>query len=223
MKKVVLAGNSTTAEILHSYLTPDKRYEVVACTVDDEYVKQSALKNIPCVPVSKLESSYKAAEVSVIMAMGYNDLNRVRESFYNRLVNSGYEVITYIHPDAMVHTDNEVGSGSVILPGAVVEPHVKVGVNTMVWCNATLAHHSAVEDHCWIATGTVLSGQARICRNTFVGVNATIVNEVEVSKFNIVGAAALISKNTKPNTVHLSRSAEVFRCTSDEYIKYFGV
>jgi len=93
----------------------------------------------------------------------------------------------------------------------------------MVWCNVALAHHSHVSENCWIATGTVLSGNAKVLRNSFVGVNATVVNEITVGEYNIIGAAALISKDTKPNTVHLARSAEPFRYSSDEYVKYFGV
>lgn len=223
MKKVILAGNATTAEIIYSYLENDDRYKVVATTVDDEYVAQNKIPDIPSIAISDLEANYKPGEVAIIMAMGYNDLNRVRETFFNRLHNAGYEILTYIHKDACVYTDNKIGKGAVILPGAVVEPHVTVGDNSMIWCNSTLAHHSTVEDNCWIATGTVLSGQAKIRRNSFVGVNATIVNEVEVGPFNIIGAAALISKNTKPNTVHLSRTAEVFRCSAEEYTKFFGV
>jgi sugar O-acyltransferase (sialic acid O-acetyltransferase NeuD family) len=220
---VILAGNATTAEIIYSYLKNDTRYEIVATTVDDKYVEHNRLQNIPSIGISNLMASYKPDEVNIIMAMGYNDLNRVRESFYNRLRDDGYEILTYIHEDAQVYTENSIGKGVVILPGAVIEPHVTVGNNTMIWCNSTLAHHSIVEENCWIATGTVLSGQAKINRNSFVGVNATIVNEVEVGAFNIIGAAALISKNTKPNTVHLSRTAEIFRCSAEEYIKFFGV
>jgi carbonic anhydrase/acetyltransferase-like protein (isoleucine patch superfamily) len=60
-------------------------------------------------------------------------------------------------------------------------------------------------------------------RNSFLGVNSTIVNEVEIGEYNIIGAAALISKCTKPHTVHLARSGEPFRYSAEEYTKYFGV
>ena len=60
-------------------------------------------------------------------------------------------------------------------------------------------------------------------RNSFVGVNATIVNDVTVEAYNIVGASALISKCTKPHAVNLARSAEPFRYSSEDYVKYFGI
>ena len=157
------------------------------------------------------------------MAVGYNNLNRVRESLFLRLKDMGYAIETYIHPDACVYSRNPLGEGCVVLPMAVIEPYARVGANTIVWCNVTLAHHSQVDENCWIAAGTVVAGQARVSRNTFVGVNATIVNNVIVAEYNILGGAALISKNTKPNTVHLARSAEPFRYSSEDYVKFFGI
>lgn len=223
MKKIVLAGNSITAEILYAYLRHDRRYQVVAATVDDEFVATGSLDGVPSIPLSRLSVEHPPAGVAIIMAMGYNDLNRSRASLFERLRRQDYTVETYIHPDARIYSAQPVGEGSIVLPGAVVEPHVRVGANTMVWCNATLAHHCTVGDNAWIASGAVISGQAMIGANSFVGVNATVVNKISVGEFNVVGGGAMITKDTKPNTVHLARSAEEWRYSADDYVKFFGV
>lgn len=223
MKKILLAGSATTAQILSAYLLQDARYEVAGLTVDDEFVAQGGLGGYRTVGLSEVVAAFSPDTHCVIMAMGYNDLNRTREAMFGRLKSMGYGVETYIHPDARVYTDQPVGEGSVILPGAVVEPHVRVGANTMVWSNVTLAHHCSVDDHCWVAAGTVVSGQARVLRNTFLGVSSTVVNSITVGEFNVVGAGALISRDTKPHSVHLARSAEPFRYSSEDYVKHFGI
>jgi sugar O-acyltransferase (sialic acid O-acetyltransferase NeuD family) len=223
MKKVVLAGNAITADILYSYLKYDNRYEVVGIVVDDEYVDSGNIENVASIGLSQLTKEFSHDDVTIIMAMGYNNLNRDRESMFYRLKEMKYGIETYIHPDASIHSKELIGEGCVVLPNAVVEPHVRLGENTMVWCNVTLAHHCHVEPHCWIASGAVVSGQAYISRNSFLGVNSTIVNEVSIADFNIIGAAAMVSKNTKPNSVHLARSAEEFRYSSGDYVKFFGV
>lgn len=223
MKKIVLAGNSVTAEILYAYLKRDARYEVVAMTVDDEFVAAGSMNEVRSVPLSRLAAELPPTDVSIIMAMGYNDLNRSRASLFERLRGQGYTLETYVHPDARVYTEHAMGEGSIVLAGAVVEPHARVGANTMVWCNVTLAHHSVVEDNCWIASGAVISGQAVIGRNAFVGVNATVVNKIVVAELNVIGAGALITKDTKVNSVHLARSAEEWRYSADDYVKFFGV
>ena len=223
MKKILLAGNAITAEILSAYLRRDARYEVAGFTVDDEFVAQGGVGGYRTVGLSEAISAFSPDTHRVIMAMGYSDLNRSRETMFGRLRAMGYGIETYIHPDSRVYTDQPVGEGSVVLPGAVIEPHARVGANTMVWSNVTLAHHSSVDDHCWVAAGTVVSGQAKVLRNTFLGVSSTVVNAVTVGEFNIVGASALISRDTKPHSVHLARSAEPFRYSSEDYVKHFGI
>jgi sugar O-acyltransferase (sialic acid O-acetyltransferase NeuD family) len=223
MIKVVLAGNAVTADILMHYLRRDGRYEVVGATVDDAYVSEGGLQGVPTVGLSEVQARFPTADHRVIMAAGYNDLNRVREWLFRSLKELGYAIETYVHPDARVYSDLPLGEGSVLLPTAVIEPFARVGANAVVWCKATVAHHSVVGEHCWVASGAVLSGKAALGRNTFVGVNATVVNEVNVGDFNVIGGGALVTKNTKPNTVHLARSAEPLRYSSEDYVKFFGV
>jgi len=223
MKKVILAGNGITANILNEYLKNDSRYSVVATVVDDEFVKSNSLNNLPSIGISELLNHYPIDEVTIIPAAGYNNLNKVREHLFEQLKKNGYSFETYIHPDAKIFTTFPIGEGSVILPGSVIEPFVKIGTNTMIWCNVTLAHHSEIRNNCWIASGSVISGSAIIGNNTFVGVNATIVNEIEIKSYNVIGGGAMITKSTKESSVHLARSAEVFRYSSEDYAKYFGV
>jgi len=221
-QKIILAGNAITAQILHTYLASDPRYRLVGVTVDDEFVSKGSVGELPAVPISALASAFPAGECRVLMAAGYSDLNRVRESLFDRLKAMGYAFETYVHEEARVHSQIPLGEGSVVLPGAVIEPWATVGANVAVWANVTLAHHCTVLEHCWIASGTVVSGQAKIGRNSFVGVNATIVNGVTVGEYSIVGAAALVSRDAKPRSVHLARSAEPLRYSSDEYAKHVG-
>ena len=222
-RPVILIGNAVAADIFYGYLRADERYEIVGSAVDDAFVDKNVLADLPCAGLSRLQELFPPDRHAVIMAMGYDNLNRTRESMFAKIRELGYTALTYIHPDAKVYSEHPVGEGSVVLPNAVIEPHARVGANSVIWCNVTVAHHAVVGDHCWIAAGAVLSGQARVGRNSFVGVNATIVNEVEIGEYNIVGAAALISKCTKPHAVHLARSGEPFRYSSEEYVKYFGV
>lgn len=223
MQNIILAGNAVTAHILHAYLEDDARYKIVACVVDDAYVESGNFSAVPCVGLSAVAEKFAPVETRVIMAMGYDQVNAVRQSMFERLKALGYDMETYIHPKANVFTKNPLGEGSLIMPGALIEPGAVVGANCLIWGNVVVAHDAVVEDHCWLAAGAVVSGMAKVGRASFVGVNATIANKVEVGERNIVGGAAFISKCTKANAVHLARSGEPFRCTAEEYAKYFGV
>lgn len=223
MKKILLVGNGVTSEILYEYLSSDPRYEIAGLTVDDEFLDKSFLCGCRIVGFTEVTSAFSVDTHRVIMAMGYNDLNRTRETMFFRIKAMGYSVERYIHPHARIYTNNPLGEGCVVLPGAVIEPHARVGANTMLWSNVTLGHHSSVGDHCWVAAGSVISGNAKVLHNTFLGVSSTVVNDVTVGEFNVVGASALITRDTNPHSVYLARSAEPFRYSSEDYNKHFGV
>lgn len=223
MRKVILAGNAITAQILIGYLRQDTRYEIVGLTVDDEFADQNESPEFETIPLSQLVRKFDSHDHSIIMAMGYNDINRSRESMFYRLKETGYQIETYVHPEAHVYTQYALGEGAIILPSTVIEPHVRVGANSIIWANVTVGHHSIIDEHCWIASGAVIAGQAIVKRNTFIGVNATITNETVVNEYCIVGAGALITKDIKASSVHLARSGEELRYTSQDYVKFIGV
>ena len=223
MKSIVLAGNAVTAEILYRYLLGDARYHVAGFTVDDAYIDKGSSYPLPTIGLSQLAGAFPPDGYAIVMAMGYNNVNADRRSMFERLKAMGYAIETFIHSQAMIHTSHPIGEGSVVLPGVLVEPEVRLGANTVVWGNVTLAHHSVVGDHAWIASGAVVSGKARVGDQCFIGVNATIVNAVTLGEQVIVGGGALITRDAKPSTVHLARSAEQFRFNAQDYAKHFGI
>ena len=221
MQKIIIVGNSIAADIDYGFLEQDKRYEVVCFAVDKKYIDGKSKFGLDELDINLLKSRYNCEEHKVVLGVGYNNLNQNREVIYNRIKNLGYEIETYIHPSAVVHENVSIGEGSMVLSNSVVEPFAKIGVNSFIWSYCTIAHHSEVQSHCWIASNTVLSGEATIKGFSFVGVNCTIVNKVTVESLNIIGAGSLITKNTKPKEVFLTRNAEKHRFDSINYAKYF--
>jgi sugar O-acyltransferase (sialic acid O-acetyltransferase NeuD family) len=222
MQKIVIAGNTLSAEILLSYLRQDSRYQVVAFTVDRSFVTNSTLRDLPVVPIDELSSRYSPKEnVRILMGIGYSDLNRVRQKLFLNLKELGYAFETYIHPTAHIFNDGVIGEGSVILANTVVEPYSTIGANSVVWANCTVGHHSSVGDNCWVASGTVIAGEAKVKNNSFLGVNVTIANKVIVEELNVIGGSTFISKDTKANEVWLSRQGEKHRFDAENYSKFF--
>jgi carbonic anhydrase/acetyltransferase-like protein (isoleucine patch superfamily) len=50
----------------------------------------------------------------------------------------------------------------------------------------------------------------------FIGVNATLRNSIEIAPETLIGAGAIIMKNTEPKGVYLPQRAELFKKKSDE-------
>jgi sugar O-acyltransferase (sialic acid O-acetyltransferase NeuD family) len=223
MKKIIIIGNAITAEILYKYMELDNRYEVVAFAIEKEFILDNKLFDKDVIDINILANKYTPKEYSIVMAIGYNEMNQIREKLFDTVKELGYMIETYIHPDANIFNSYDIGEGSIVLANSTVEPFAKIGKNSVIWANCVVGHHSIVGDNCWIASGSVVAGSAKIEKNSFLGVNTTIVDKVKIGKFNMIGAGAMVSKNTKENEVYLIRNASKHRFDALNYAKYFGI
>lgn len=221
MKSVIIIGNSITAEVLYNLIKDDERYKVKCFAVDREFISENKFLGLEVVNITDIPELFDNSKVKIIVAVGYNNVNQDREAIYRRLIDLDFEIETYIHRDALVNT-KDIGNGCIILPGSVVDPCCKIGANTVIWSNVICAHHTIIEDNCWVASGSILSGQAKIGKNTFIGVGAIIVNEVNIGEYNIIGAGSLITKNTGANEVYLTKAGERIPFDSFKYAKVYG-
>ena len=223
MQKIIIAGNSLSAEILYSYIKLDQRYKILGFTVDEKFIQAKTLFSLEVLPLEKLHTFYDPSktDMKIILAIGYKDLNRTRENIYTRLKEQGFSIETYIHPEAKIYNGGNIGEGSIVLANSVIEPFSTLGINSVVWANCTIGHHSKVENHCWIASGTVIAGEGVVRNNSFLGVNVTVANKVTVEEFNVIGGSTFITKDTKKNEVYLSRHGEKHRFDSENYMKFF--
>jgi sugar O-acyltransferase (sialic acid O-acetyltransferase NeuD family) len=220
VEKVVIVGNSELAEVMHEYLVQDPRYTPVAFAVDRPFIKGRELRGLPVCDLAELDKHFASADHTVLPAVGYSDLLRTREVLFQRLQKKGHRILRYVHPDARVYS-KALGHGAWILPGAFIDVMARVGDNSVVWGNSSVAHRATIQDNCWLATGCVVSAGATIGQNTFVGVNATVLNGVVVGKYNIIGANTIVTKSTPDYTVIVAGPQGRAPLRSDEFIKVF--
>ena len=138
----------------------------------------------------------------MLVAVGYRRLNRAREAVYLECKNRGYEMIRYVSSRATTCGTVEIGDNCFILEQNVLQPFVTIGNNVILWSGNHVGHHVRIEDHCFVASHAVLSGRAAVGRYSFVGVNATVAEGVTIAERNIIGAGALITRDTEPNQVY---------------------
>lgn len=219
MQHIIIIGNSITADIIYSYVKDDTRYKVCAFAVDKEFISDTEIDGLPVVDLNNLSDHFPADTHQALMAIGYQKLNETRASIFQRLKDMGYEPLTYLHKGAHIHTNN-IGAGSVVLPGSVIEPFVTIGENNIIWANCTIGHHVHLGNHNWVASGTVLAGEAKLADRCFLGVNTTIANKVSIAADNLIGAHTSIQKDTKENEVYLSRQGEKHRFPAKDYAEH---
>jgi sugar O-acyltransferase (sialic acid O-acetyltransferase NeuD family) len=215
---LVVFGNGVAANVFREYIREDSRYSIACNVVEEGFEEPGAPSS--SIPLKDVASLHPPSSHRAIVLVGYAGQNEPRERLFEVGKALGYEFETYIHPRACVSASVDLGEGSVVMAGSVVEPFSRIGSNSVVWSNCVIGHNSAVGDHCWVSSGAVMAGNSAIGSRSFIGVGAIISNGVIVGNDNMLGAGAFISKKTDADSVMLARSAEKIRFTARQYSNF---
>lgn len=216
MAKLIIFGAGDIARLAHYYFTRDSEHEVVAFTVDQKYRESDKFLDLPLVPFEGVSNTYAPGEYKMFVALSYAKMNKLREEKYRQAKSSGYELVSYVSSRCSFLTDNPVGDNCFILEDNTIQPFVKIGNNVTLWSGNHIGHDAVIEDHCFLASHIVVSGYVRIRNNCFIGVNATLRNSITIAPETLIGAGAVIMKDTVEKGVYLPQRAELFSKKSDE-------
>lgn len=216
MKKVIIFGTSEFAEVAHFYFTKDSEYEIVAFTANKEFIKKNELLGLPVIPFENIEKQYPPEEYSMFIAVVYTKVNKIREQIFNQAESKGYELVSYVNSKATTWEKIDMGRNCFILENVVIQPFVSIGNNVIIWSGNHIGHHSKINDHCFITSHVVISGNVTIGSHCFLGVNSTIRDGINIAPECIIGAGSVILKDTKPKQVYTTNSTILIPKNSDE-------
>lgn len=216
MAKVVIFGVGQNAEVAFTYLTHDSEHEIVAFTLDAEYINSERHFDLPVIPFDSITEHYPPAEYKMFVPISFTQVNQLRAKKYYEAKQKGYQFISYISSNIQSWPDLSVGENCFILEQNVIQPFVEIGNNVVIWSANHIGHHSIIKDHCFIASHVVISGSVRIEPYCFLGVNATVRDNIIIARENVIGAGALILNDTKEKEVYMGHPAQLATKFSDE-------
>jgi sugar O-acyltransferase (sialic acid O-acetyltransferase NeuD family) len=216
MAKLVIFGAGVIARMAHYYFTRDSEHDVVAFTVDQQYRPSDTFQDLPLLPFEEITNSYSPAEYKMFVGLGYARMNKAREEKYHQAKAKGYELVSYVSSRCSFLTDHPVGDNCFILEDNTIQPFVKIGNNVTLWSGNHVGHDAVIEDHCFLTSHVVVSGFTRIGHHSFLGVNATLRNDITIAPETLIGAGAIIMKDTVEQGVYLPERARLFEKKSSE-------
>jgi sugar O-acyltransferase (sialic acid O-acetyltransferase NeuD family) len=216
MKPLVIFGTGDIARLAHYYFTKDARRDVRAFTVDRDFRNAESFQGVPLVDFEDVDNRFPPAEHDAFVALSYRSMNALRASKYAAAKAKGYALATYVSSRCSYLADEPPGDNGFLLEDNTIQPFVKIGNDVTLWSGNHIGHDSVVEDHCFISSHVVVSGHCRIGPYCFLGVNATLRNGITLAPRTLVGAGAVIMKDTVEKGVYMPERAQLFKKKSDE-------
>lgn len=123
--------------------------------------------------------------------------NAIRLEKSRELIAAGVFLPVLVHPSACVSRYAQVGSGSVIMPGAVVNAGARIKFACIVNTSASVDHDCLLEDGVHISPGAHLAGQVSVGSCSWVGIGAAVRQLVHIGSRAVIAAGAVVVKDVQ--------------------------
>ena len=124
-----------------------------------------------------------------------------RRRLYETARSGGFQVVSAIHPAAVISPSAQIGGGATVMATAVINAAASLGDNVIVNTGAIVEHDCVIGDHCHIATGARLASTVRVGPGAHIGAGATVRQSITVHAEAIVGAGAVVVTDVPAQTL----------------------
>lgn len=216
MAQIIIFGTGDIAQIANYYFETDTNHEVVAFTVNREFLTESIFEGKPVIAFEEITEKFPPSDFQMFIALSYSKMNKIRETKYQESKALGYKLVSYISSKCTYLSQYAAGDNCFIFENNTIQPFVKIGNNVTLWSGNHIGHHSIIHDHNFISSHVVISGHCIIESNCFVGVNSTLAHKVVLAKETLIGAGAVITKSTEYQSIYVPAKSIKLEKTSNQ-------
>jgi len=193
--KLIIIGASGHGKVVADIAIKINKWQSITFLDDDESIKTSMGLEV----IGKTADAFiNKDEADFFVAIGSNI---TRGKIQEKLIEQGLNVVSLIHPSAVIGTDVEIGIGSAIMAGVVINCSSRIGRGCIINTSSSVDHDNVIEDYVHISPGVRTAGNVGIGKGTWLGIGSVVSNNVNICSGCKVGAGAVVVKDiTEPGT-----------------------
>lgn len=191
--KLFLYGARGHGKVVAEIIAALGIHELVGFVDDDPSKTGQSIGNLPVLGTADVLPDLKRQAVTaVIVTIGKNDVRMTKAAALRKM---GFELVTAIHPAAVVAPDVRVGDGTVVMAGSVINPGVKIGQSVIINTGATVDHDCVLADGVHLSPGVHLAGNVQVGNEAHVGIGSSVIQNIVIGEKSIVGAGAVVIRD----------------------------
>jgi len=196
MKKLIVYGAGEFGSLIANVLSYYDDLDIVAYGDDDS---QKTADNIDGTPVFGQKDLLDFAKQNNIkLAITAIGNNTARAEKFNLLKNKGFQMISIIHPQALIDTKVSYGENVIIEMGTAIHTHSTIGNNVFLGGEALIGHHNTIGNHVLVGGNVSFGGSVIVEDYVSLGVGASIKPGIRLGKGAVIGVGAAVIKDVEP-------------------------
>src|SRR5262249_9849115 len=133
--------------------------------------------------------------------------NRTGGRVLERVKMAGYSCLSYVSSRAFILPGTEVGENVFVQENASIEFQVRLADSVYVGAGTCVGHHSVVEGDSTLGPLVAIGGDCTIGSGTFFGAGCCVRDYTRIAEDCIIGAGAVVVKDTEPGRVYIGSPA----------------
>ncbi|MBT3802559.1 MAG: acetyltransferase [Bacteroidetes bacterium] len=196
MDKILLIGAGGHARSCIDVLEEENQFEIAGLIEKGESISNESL-GYPVIgtddDLKGLRKQYKNALITV----GQIKSPKIRIKLYQLLKELDFTLPVIVSPHAYVSKHAQIGEGSIIMHGVIINANAKIGNNCIINNRALIEHDAIIGNHSHIATGAIVNGGVSVGSESFIGSGVVTKQYISIGNNCSVGAGVTLKSDVK--------------------------
>jgi sugar O-acyltransferase (sialic acid O-acetyltransferase NeuD family) len=171
---VIVLGSGGHAKVLIDILRTQS-YEIIGITVPKESLAEETFQGIKIIGSDEEILKYATNDIRLVNGLGSIEKTDKRRKLFEYFKRKGFSFANVIHSTAIIANEVELGEGTQVMAGAIIQTGSQISSNCIVNTKASIDHDCHVGAHVHLAPGVTLSGDVKVDEGVHIGTGATVI------------------------------------------------
>ena len=200
MDKILLIGAGGHARSCIDVLEEENQFEIAGLIEKGESIFNESL-GYPVIGTDDDLKVLRQQYSNALITVGQIKSPKIRTKLFQLLKELDFTLPVIVSSQAYVSKHAQIGEGSIIMHGVIINANAKIGNNCIINNRALIEHDTVIGDHCHIATGATINGEVSVGNETFIGSGAVIRQAISIGKNCVIGAGVVLKNDIESDKV----------------------
>ncbi|RYI28781.1 acetyltransferase [Bacillus infantis] len=183
---LIIIGASGHGKVVADIALKMNKWKSIFFLDDDESLKTSMGIEV----IGKSNEAFKLLnDYDISVGIGNN---AIRDKLQTQLESKGANFPALIHPTAVIGEQVNIGSGTVVMAGVVVNCCTRIGKGCIINTGSTIDHDNVIGNFTHISPGVHLAGSVNVGQSTWIGIGSIVSNNVNIIRDCNLGAGTVV-------------------------------